>query len=402
VDRIIGRIESHRNAITAALTQADVEIPSDVKNTVELQTLMDVLNWISPLDFRNQQKSPDRQPLRGTGGWFLEDPRFMAWAAGRLPLLWCHGIPGAGKTVLASAAFTHMLEKDMTGKAVLIAYCAFDDKHTQTADSIVFGLLRQVVQLRGELSKPILKIYAGKKRSRPGAEQLSVILNTELQHFSETFIIIDGLDEIFERTERVELLRRLESLKPQNSARPRVKVTSRPLPDIRDWFTSKADPNGFLLDDFSLGDDDTPYASGPCDECYDRRYDLQVRSYQCSATTCGHLLCYSCHERLGDVCRACDNRDGMKCILPRTITIAAKPEDIGQYINWRIDSNEYLRGYVANTKSCDLRQANLDKVTDTAKHMYAHTYSLSLQTLLTFAHDGRKVPPRQVPYGRTR
>ncbi|KAF8149741.1 hypothetical protein K438DRAFT_444234 [Mycena galopus ATCC 62051] len=59
-----------------------------------------IIDWLSPLNcfLRHADISSVRQ--QGTGGWLLSDCRFREWLSDQGGTLWCHGIPGAGKTVL--------------------------------------------------------------------------------------------------------------------------------------------------------------------------------------------------------------------------------------------------------------------------------------------------------------
>ena len=51
-----------------------------------------VIDWMSPLDFREKQEEvlADREP--DTGRWFFQSPKFKDWVDGRTKVLWCHGI----------------------------------------------------------------------------------------------------------------------------------------------------------------------------------------------------------------------------------------------------------------------------------------------------------------------
>ena len=62
-----------------------------------------ILDWISTL--KHQQKHHDicRPRVRGTGDWLLREPDFTKWMddSQRDNVLWCQGIQGSGKTILA-------------------------------------------------------------------------------------------------------------------------------------------------------------------------------------------------------------------------------------------------------------------------------------------------------------
>ncbi|KAG9023570.1 hypothetical protein FS842_005694 [Serendipita sp. 407] len=60
-----------------------------------------ILDWLSPINFfaRQNEIFSTRQP--DTGTWLLESSEFQKWKAGEEETLWCVGMPGAGKTVMA-------------------------------------------------------------------------------------------------------------------------------------------------------------------------------------------------------------------------------------------------------------------------------------------------------------
>ncbi|KAK7955886.1 uncharacterized protein PG986_005108 [Apiospora aurea] len=112
VQRILSRLRSYKGTITLTLNRANLKL--DIKTNEDVQfmrhafeddELKTALDWISPLDFLALQRASQRQPLRGTGEWFLNNPQIRGWCDGRTKAVWCHGIPGAGKTVLATTLF---------------------------------------------------------------------------------------------------------------------------------------------------------------------------------------------------------------------------------------------------------------------------------------------------------
>ncbi|KAJ7706636.1 hypothetical protein B0H14DRAFT_3026059, partial [Mycena olivaceomarginata] len=61
-----------------------------------------IIAWLSPINFFLQQADISQSQQKGTGKWLFTDPHFQQWESGSGKTLWCHGIPGAGKTVLVS------------------------------------------------------------------------------------------------------------------------------------------------------------------------------------------------------------------------------------------------------------------------------------------------------------
>ena len=68
--------------------------------------VMNILNWLSPLQPQKRHHDIRSLRLNNTGGWLLHDERFTAWCAGVQGLrpedriLCCYGMPGAGKAVM--------------------------------------------------------------------------------------------------------------------------------------------------------------------------------------------------------------------------------------------------------------------------------------------------------------
>ncbi|KAK8156670.1 hypothetical protein BKA80DRAFT_282102 [Phyllosticta citrichinensis] len=66
-----------------------------------------------------------RHPL--TGMWLVEHEQFKQWMDIPGSKLWLHGIPGAGKTVLASLAIEEALQQSISNRAVAYFYCDYKD-----------------------------------------------------------------------------------------------------------------------------------------------------------------------------------------------------------------------------------------------------------------------------------
>ncbi|KAF8140739.1 hypothetical protein K438DRAFT_2030434 [Mycena galopus ATCC 62051] len=60
-----------------------------------------IIEWLSPLNFFKRQADIFSTWQQGTGNRLLSDPHFQEWEASSGKVLWCRGMPGAGKTVLA-------------------------------------------------------------------------------------------------------------------------------------------------------------------------------------------------------------------------------------------------------------------------------------------------------------
>ncbi|KAI0116130.1 ankyrin [Hypoxylon sp. NC0597] len=381
VKRLLDRLRSSKDTITVALTRAHLKVglenSADIKHlrhalkTAELET---ALKWISTLDFRASQRAGQRQRLSGTGMWFLNNPQVRGWSECRTTALWCHGLPGVGKTVLASTIFQQLQEQYLDGNvAVLVAYCSFDDENTHSTYNILSSFIRQTVEKRGEMSNAIKDMYAehsrGQKTSRPSLGQLTNSLSVELGTFDKTFIIIDGLDEVPNDKDKTELLQTMESLNPL----PQLMVTSRPVPSIATWFKELSNENKYRILEESHEYDQSLYSCDNCDETErtdapsetfsDGSY-IEVNkevpptpddqgwraeaAYRCE--NCNRDVCVNCYEEY-DICFGCSQKKiCFKWAWPGSVVVSAHPEDIDTYISWRIQNSQVLRTLIENAR----------------------------------------------------
>ncbi|KAI0810165.1 ankyrin [Xylaria sp. FL0064] len=333
-------------ALGRANLQVGVDTNKDVKylrHAIESAELETALKWISPLDFRMLQKTAQRRPLSGTGSWFLNNPQVRGWSNMKTKALWCHGIPGAGKTVLATALFQQLLEQHAhENVAVLIAYCSFDDANTHSSSNIVSSFLRQLVEKRGHMSEAIRKLYSehaqGEDQPRPSPERLITTMSKELESFDKTFIIVD------------------------------VEAISK-------WFKESASEEGYRTrSDF----DEAEYADYYCDNCDEREEESDRKDFEDDNTSgqdsninttdfefvdangSDEEADPGTKERDGDWMDAASyhcincNRDACACFKwawPGTVTITAHLEDLEQYILWRIDNNDNLEALLENARA---------------------------------------------------
>ncbi|KAK6984941.1 ANK-REP-region domain-containing protein, partial [Favolaschia claudopus] len=156
-----------------------------------------MIEWLSPLNFfiRQQDISRTRQPE--TGEWLLKDPKFKKWESGTGGVLWCSGIPGAGKTVLVSLVVDHLTNAQAKNPDIGVACIYFDHKETQvqTQENLLAALWRQLV-FKQPLG-PASDLYARlvEKKTKPMSKEMQKVLLHALQRFKQIYIIIDAIDE---------------------------------------------------------------------------------------------------------------------------------------------------------------------------------------------------------------
>ncbi|KAF5632082.1 hypothetical protein F52700_6601 [Fusarium sp. NRRL 52700] len=195
-----------------------------------------ILTWISTDNSRESFKNKLQQRQPGTGSWFLEDPTFQEWMTGRGKVLWCPGIPGAGKTILACVAMNELEEKfghDLQKSAGCV-FCDYKDISATTPFRLIANLLSQVLFGQVDLPENVTKLYEKHENgdSRPTLDELVTLLQ-ELGKAKTIYIIVDALDECSDKDDsRHILLQQLSKLQEHCN----ILMTSRSSVSISDYF----------------------------------------------------------------------------------------------------------------------------------------------------------------------
>ncbi|KAF7537521.1 hypothetical protein G7054_g3664 [Neopestalotiopsis clavispora] len=256
-DPIINRIQDHGDLIHRQATlshirqfqqdRADREAERDQRKESEQNQRLRVLyDWLHSPSVQNDQDhfSKIRQEYPGTGRWLLDVPVFKEWFDPKFhsipALLWITGMPGAGKTILASLV-VEAAQALPSPPTVLFFYCKNGDKERDNFDSIGRTFL---VRLLSE-NKDILLPYYYKHFSTSTETTLRTqsliedLLRTSIMNCPNVYIILDGIDEC-DRKERTRITAFFRGL---------VEISSNSQPDrTRCLFVSQHD--GIAKQDF--------------------------------------------------------------------------------------------------------------------------------------------------------
>jgi Cdc6-like AAA superfamily ATPase len=146
---------------------------------------------------------------------------------GKEKTLFCPGIPGTGKTMIASIVVKTSFPDDKTGKAFL--YCIYKRQDNQKVDDLLASLLGQLAVWQWMVPESIRELYDKHRRGekpRLSRNEILEALSSITKSYSRTFIIIDALDECKTNRIRNELLS--EVYKLQEGSDTRLMVTFRP------------------------------------------------------------------------------------------------------------------------------------------------------------------------------
>jgi Cdc6-like AAA superfamily ATPase len=200
-----------------------------------------ILDWLTPVDYLPQQNDFLKQRQVGTGQWLLDSTEFEYWVKTKKQILFCPGIPGAGKTILTSIVVNELEKRfqDDGSTALAYLYCNFNRQDEQKPEDLLASLLKQLSKGR-PLSESVKSLYTRcKTKTRPSVDEITTVLQSIVAEYSQVFILIDALDECQAQNGcRTQMLSKLFDL--QAKCGINLFATSRFIPDIIEAF--KQDP----------------------------------------------------------------------------------------------------------------------------------------------------------------
>ncbi|KAJ5448697.1 hypothetical protein N7445_003518 [Penicillium cf. griseofulvum] len=162
--------------------------------TIDQEQIRQYLYSLFPASDNILRSRPKACP--GTGKWFLGSQNVERWRAGAPSLLWCHGAPGVGKSLLSSITIDHLWDKKSdTTSSVVYIFCQFSSREQQNLTAILQCMIRQVIEQADEKVLLTMKhLFADPMKQREAAglaEGFSAACVLK-----STYLLVDGLDEV--------------------------------------------------------------------------------------------------------------------------------------------------------------------------------------------------------------
>ena len=160
---------------------------------------LNILKWLTPIDYATQQSDCISRRQPGTGQWLLDSVEYQDWLKTPGKTLFYPGIPGAGKTFLTAIVVDDVYSRFQCDTSVGIAYlyCDYRRQHEQNIEDLLSNLLKQLTQKQASIPDGVQALYEKYRNQpeRPTSNEILSVLHSVSILYSRVFLIIDALDE---------------------------------------------------------------------------------------------------------------------------------------------------------------------------------------------------------------
>ena len=192
-------------SINSLRLQQEIEVLKSQSKKI-LDKKQKLLAQMTSIDFEATHADISSSRAKNTGQWLLASPEYISWRKKSSSIMWCGGMPGAGKTILASLVIDSLrgsgldepLRTNQMHSAVAGIYCSY--KSPQTTKNLLGSILQQLLQPLSDVSDTY---------QIASIEDLSRSLIKVFKEHQSTFIIVDALDEC---PNRAEFLREMQTM----------------------------------------------------------------------------------------------------------------------------------------------------------------------------------------------
>ncbi|KAH7418714.1 hypothetical protein BKA64DRAFT_565057 [Cadophora sp. MPI-SDFR-AT-0126] len=189
----------------------------------------EILKWLEHTNPSRNHNRAHELHEEHTGVWTLRSQEWKDWLERRTRCLWIHGIPGAGKTVLASYLIEQLKAKfmDTSGVGYAYYYCYFARKQDE-AGPFLRWVISQLCRRARRVPSRLVSLH--QQGCEPGFPELLACLEASLEVFDVAYITVDAVDESMPYRSLLNILRTLGS--DDRFRKIQLLVTSREYLDI--------------------------------------------------------------------------------------------------------------------------------------------------------------------------
>ncbi|KAK3490117.1 hypothetical protein B0T13DRAFT_451254 [Neurospora crassa] len=228
---LLKAIATHKQTIGAALTASVLSEVQSMKARLDRAEQDRLHAWLVQINPSSNHNTANSLYETGTGDWIFRSQEWNLWVnkQSKERSLWIHGIPGAGKTILASHIIEHLTNTKCSGKVALVYYYCYHGHNQDETFSFLRWLISQLCRKSDTVSSLTYGIY--RSGQDPNITKLLSALLAQLDSLDTVYVAVDALDESQQPRDRMlDVLRTLAT--DSRFRKIRLLTTSREYADI--------------------------------------------------------------------------------------------------------------------------------------------------------------------------
>lgn len=209
-DGMVGLLRALSSQHDINVTMNGIQVEMKLKRAAQTRVALnnqrqEVLDSFGRIDPRTNLDMSRKLRHPNTGLWLTERHEFKYWLDNPNARLWLYGIPGAGKTVLASLVIDEMLAQSRPSIAAAYFYCDYKDPMTQEPCRILSCIVQQIAKQDEQSYAKAQNFYEsnahGQRRNvECDPQDLCSLIVSMATDYDCTMIVVDGLDECGENS----------------------------------------------------------------------------------------------------------------------------------------------------------------------------------------------------------
>ena len=240
-------IAEARNTLSLALNLLSIRDQQRLlRNYEETKVLVDLFQaeqnssglfaWFQAPDVTIEHNAACAKKHPGTGQWLIENLQFLDWLTKGNSIIWLHGFAGSGKSVLCSTAIQFLFRRASrhrdTRIGIAFFYFTCNDQSKQDEMAMLRALLFQLSAGLKNDHRHLRLLRTTHESGTPSESVLTQYLQLLCKEFSETYIVIDAIDESPRDGPRKKVLKVLDTIQNWRIDKLHLLLTSRDEPDI--------------------------------------------------------------------------------------------------------------------------------------------------------------------------
>ncbi|KAF2220909.1 hypothetical protein BDZ85DRAFT_251468 [Elsinoe ampelina] len=216
-----------RQIASADIGKTSTNIERKVDSISRVATTNTLQAWLSAPDSSSDIHRLLNERCTGTCSWIFEQHLYKKWLQDSDSFLWVHGLPGSGKSVLMSSIITEIQRQLSSRPRILLRFFfTFSDESKQPALAMLSALAVQLCAQDEEATQQLYQLYktCSDGNRQPDQSELLTTFLAAIPAHTDTFIVLDALDEC---SDQHECLAILDAIRSAHEPSVRMIVSSR-------------------------------------------------------------------------------------------------------------------------------------------------------------------------------